>query len=198
MTRTFPDLPDGRDSLWQHIERNGYYPEVVCDSLAIALAGESVQSYVVHHEATFDQEEVRRHATVVVLTPSRLIVCHTDEFPPDDVYRTPYASSSTEAVRLERINSVVVTRVVGQPAAHRSGASAREVVLTIGWGTVARIELESASCGDPDCQADHGFTGTTMNDDLALRVSEAGDGREVVTQALEFAAVLSAATVRRA
>jgi hypothetical protein len=176
------------------IERSGYYPELVSDTLDTALAAEPVVSYVVHHEATFDHDELRRHVTVLALTPTRLIVGHTDEHPADDTSSTPYATASTEAVRLERIDSVVVTRVAADAAKHRRGAPVREVVLTIGWGAVSRIDLEPASCGDPNCDADHGYTGTASNDDLALRVSEAADGAPVVAQTLEFAAALSQAT----
>jgi hypothetical protein len=180
------------------IERSGYYPELVSDTLDTALAGEPVRSYVVHHEATFDHDELRRHVTVLALTPSRLIVGHTDEHPADETSTVPYATASTEAVRIERIDSVVVTRVAADAAKHRRGAPVREVVLTIGWGAVSRIDLEPASCGDPNCEADHGYTGTASNDDLALRVSEAADGAEVVAQTLTFAAALSEATAQHA
>jgi hypothetical protein len=179
------------------IERSGYYPTLVSDTLGTALANEAVTAYVVHHEATFDHDELRRHVTVLALTPTRLIVGHTDEHPADDTSTVPYATSSTEAVRIERIDSVVVTRIAAEPANHRSGAPAREVVVTIGWGAVSRIDLEPASCGDPACEADHGYTGTASNDDLSLRVSEAADGAEVVAQALEFASSLSQATAAR-
>ena len=179
------------------IERSGYYPELVSDTLDTALANEAVVSYVVHHEATFDHDELRRHVTVLALTPTRLIVGHTDEHPPDETSPTPYASASTEAVRLERIDSVVVTRVAANAAAHQRGAPVREAVLTIGWGAVSRIDLEPASCGDPHCEADHGYTGTASNDDLALRVSEAADGASIVAQVREFAAALSQATAGR-
>ena len=179
------------------IERSGYYPTLVADALETALAGEPLVSYVVHHEATFDRDELRRHVTVLVLTPTRLIVGHTDESGPDDTSPDPYASASTEAVRLERVDSVVVTRVVANPARHSAGGPMREVVLTIGWGAVSRIDLEPAGCSDPECEADHGYTGTASNDDLSLRVSEAADGADVVAQALNFAAALSEATAAR-
>ena len=107
------------------------------------------------------------------------------------------ATASTEAVRIERVDSVVVTRVVGEPAHHQAGGAASEVVLTIGWGAVSRIDLEPATCGDPACEADHGYTGTSSNDDLSLRVSEVADGADVVAQALAFAASLSHATAAR-
>ena len=179
------------------IERSGYYPELVSDTLDTALADEAVVSYVVHHEATFDHDELRRHVTVLALTPTRLIVGHTDENPPDETSASAYATASTEAVRLERIDSVVVTRIAADAAKLRRGAPVKEVVLTIGWGAVSRIDLEPASCGDPSCDADHGYTGTASNDDLALRVSEAADGAEVVAQTLLFAGALSQATAHR-
>ncbi len=179
------------------IERSGYYPALVADTLDTALAAEPVLAYVVHHEATFDHDELHRHITVLALTPTRLVVGHTDEHPADETSATAYATSSTEAVRLERIDSVVVTRVTSNPADHRAGAPVRECVLTIGWGAVSRIDLEPAGCADPNCEADHGYTGTASNDDLSLRVSEAADGAEVVRQALDFAGALSQATAQR-
>ena len=100
------------------IQRSGYYPEIVGEALDTALGSEDVISYVVHHEATFDRDELRRHVTVLVLTANRLIVCHVDEHSGEEV-ELHYATASTEAVRLERVDSVVVTRVVSNPADHR-------------------------------------------------------------------------------
>jgi hypothetical protein len=176
------------------IQRTGYYPELVSDALETVLAGESLISYMVHHETTFDRDQLRRHMTVLALSPTRLIVEHIDEHPGDDANPTSYATASTEAVRLERVDSVVLTRVVSDPATHEPGGPAAEVVLTIGWGAVSRIDLEPATCGDPQCEADHGFTGTSSNDDFSVRVSGVADGAEVVDQALAFAAALSQAT----
>jgi hypothetical protein len=180
--------------LRQDIDQTGYYPDLVADAMATALGGESVQAYLVQHEATFDNDELRRHMTVLALTPTRLLVSHTDEHPPDAVYSQPYATTSTEAVRLHLVQSVVVTRVVTNPAEHNPGGAAQEVMLTIGWGAVSRIDLEPATCGDPSCEADHGYTGTASNDDLSLRVSAAADGANIVAQALQFAGALSEAT----
>ncbi len=87
----------------QAIDHTGYYPEVVADGVfSAAVAGEDVLSFYVHHEPTFDRDEVRRHLTVAVLTPSRLILAHTDEHPGDDLLPDPYTSTSTEAVALPR------------------------------------------------------------------------------------------------
>jgi hypothetical protein len=178
-------------ALRKDIQRSGYYPDLVAEALDTALGGEEPRSFVVQHEATFDRDELRRHITVLVLTDTRLIVCHVDEHAPEGA-STNLASASTEAVRLERVDSVVVTRVVSDPASHRPGGPTAEVVLTIGWGAVSRIDLEPAGCQDPACEADHGYTGTSSNDDLSVRVSEAADGAEVVSRVLEFAGALSA------
>ena len=179
--------------LQAEIAASGYYPELVADTMATALAGEQPVSYVIQHEATFDRDELRRHISLLLLTPTRLLVLHIDDFPPDETCPVPYASANSEAVRLVDVDSVVVNRVVGNPARHEPGGAVREVMLTIGWGAVSRIDLEPATCGDPECTADHGYTGTTSNDDFSVRVSEAGDGAAAVARTLEFAAALSAA-----
>ena len=64
------------------IERAGYYPELVADAVDAAVAGEQVEAFVVHQETTFDSDEVRRHITVLVLTPGRLVLGHADDHPP--------------------------------------------------------------------------------------------------------------------
>lgn len=171
----------------------GYYPEIVNDGVAAALAGEHVESYFVHHEPTIEHDEVRRHITVIVLTSSRLILVHTDEHAGDDMLPEPYTSTSTEAIALSGIKSVVVTRMVTNPVAAGPKAPV-EAVVTIGWGGVGRIDLEPAGCNDPNCDADHGYTGALSSDDFSLRVSAAADGREAVAGLLEFATALSAAT----
>ncbi len=178
------------------IDRAGYYPALVAESIETAAGGENVDSYIVHLETTFERDEVRRHVTVLALTPTRLIMGHTDEHPPEEGDTSSYATTSTEAIRLDRISSVVLTRTVDDPAGHVPGAPPREVVLSIGWGGMSRIDLEPATCGDPNCEADHGYTGTVSADDMSLRVSATADGPDTVAQLLDFARALSAATGR--
>ena len=180
--------PELRDAL----DRTGYYPEVVADAVAEAVGGEHVVSFYVHHEPTFERDEVRRHQSVIVLTPSRLILAHTDEHAGDDLLPEPYTSTSTEAVNLSAVSSVVVTRMT--PTRPPGPQPPVEAVLTIGWGAVHRVDLEPAGCNDPQCEADHGYTGTLSSDDFSLRVSAAADGSDAVPGLLSFAASLSART----
>jgi hypothetical protein len=180
--------PDLREAL----DRTGYYPEVVADAVAEAVGGEQVVSFYVHHEPTFERDEVRRHQSVIVLTPTRLILAHTDEHAGDDLLPEPYTSTSTEAVSLSAVSSVVVTRMTTNPTAGPQPPV--EAVLTIGWGAVHRVDLEPAGCNDPQCEADHGYTGTLSSDDFSLRVSAAADGSDAVPGLLSFAASLSART----
>jgi hypothetical protein len=174
------------------IDRTGYYPEVVADGVEAAVAGEQVVSFFVHHEPTFDRDEVRRHLSVAVLTPTRLVLAHTDEHDGDDLLPEPYTSTSTEAIRLSAVKSVVVTRMIANPTAGPSRPA--EVNVTIGWGAVSRVDLEPAGCSDPECDADHGYTGVLSSDDFSLRVSAAADGADAVTGLLAFAETLSART----
>lgn len=179
------------------IERAGYYPALVCDVLDVAVAGEEVRSHLVYPETTFDREEVRRHVTVMVLTPTRLVVAHADDHEPDALSSQAYASASTEAVALHQVRSVVLTHAVTAPERHRPGATPRELTLTIGWGTMTRIDLEPASCADPDCEADHGYTGSASADDITLRISADAEGAAAVGAAVAFARAVSAATTAR-
>lgn len=192
-------VQDRAGDLRAAIDRVGYYPAVVADAVESALAGESVLSYVIHHEPTFDHDEVRRHVTVIVLTPSRVLLTHTDEHPPDDLLPAPYASTSTEAVPLSNIGSVAVTRMVANPASESAPGgdpTVAEAVLTIGWGAVQRVDLEPADCADPDCTADHGYSGVLTAEDFAVRISASADGADAVDALLDFSRALSAATVR--
>ncbi len=174
------------------IDHTGYYPDVVADGVAGAVAGEQVVSFYVHHEPTFERDEVRRHLSVIVVTPTRLILAHTDEHPADDLLPEPYTSTSTEAIRLSSVKSVVVTRMIANPTSGPTPPA--EAVMTIGWGGVSRIDLEPAGCADPDCEADHGYTGVLASDDFSLRVSAAADGADAVASLLSFAESLSART----
>lgn len=186
---------DDRDrtlELRDAIDRTGYYPEVVSDGVRAAVGGEQVVSFYVHHEPTFERDEVRRHLSVVVLTPTRLVLAHTDEHAADDLLPEPYTSTSTEAVRLSAVKSVVVTRMVANPTSGPTPPA--EVVMTIGWGGVGRFDLEPAGCSDPQCEADHGYTGVLASDDFSLRVSAAADGTDAVSGLLSFVESLSART----
>jgi hypothetical protein len=186
------------------IERSGYYPALVAEAVQDAVGSEAVLGHLVHQETTFDADEVRRHVTVLAVTPTRLIAGHTDEYGSDDPMAPvppgspesatgakAYATTSTETVPLHRISSVVVSRVVEDPANHKPGTPPREVVLTIGWGVVSRLDLEPANCGDPHCDADHGYTGTATADDVMIRVSAEADGADAVAETLSFARSLT-------
>jgi len=186
------DVPSA--TLRQSLDLAGYYPELVGDVLDVAIAGEEVVGHLVHPETTFDTE-VRRHVTALVLTPTRLIMAHVDDHHADDG-RAESASATTEAVPLSAVHTVALTHVVGSPERHRAGATPTELTLAIGWGGVQRVDLEPATCGDPDCEADHGYTGSITPDDVVVRISAQAEGRDAVCAAVAFARALSAATAR--
>lgn len=193
------DIDSGGDELWADVERSGYYPELMSDALRASLGSELPLAHVVHQETTLDDTMgIRRHVTVLVTTPSRLVVCHTDEHPAGELAPYPHATTTTEVVPLSRVASVALTTTVANPAEYAPGSSCREATLVVGWGAISHVDMEPASCGDEACEADHGYSGTLTADDLSLRVSQDGDGPPVVAQAVRFAAALAEATSRLA
>ena len=87
-----------RKDLRSEIDACGYFPELVEDAITIALAEEDLLDFVVHHEPTFNHDEIHRHVTVLALTRTRLIVGHTDDQPAEPPAPGIYAASSTESV----------------------------------------------------------------------------------------------------
>ena len=100
-------------------------------------------------------------------------------------------TATSETVPLTSVRGVMLTHVVGSPDTYVPGTLGREITLTIGWGAVARIDIVPATCGDPECDADHGFEGTVASDDISLRISADADGDRALTDALSFARSLS-------
>jgi hypothetical protein len=191
-------------SLTRDIEAAGYYPALVADVVESAVAGDEVVSHLVHQETTFDHDTVRRHITVLALTPTRLVVAHADDHAPGDEpgeaedadpqsTEVATATATSECVPLSAVRGVMLTHVVASPATYTPGSLGRELTLTLGWGAVSRIDMIPATCGDPNCEADHGYEGTVTTDDIGLRISADADGEPALAQAMRFARTLSAA-----
>ena len=199
MTRRRP-LPS---SLTKDIERAGYYPALVADVVESAVAGGEVVSHLVHQETTFDHDTVRRHITVLALTSTRLVVAHADDHAAEDDHGEPddsdpqsstaTATATSECVPLSAVRGVMLTHVVSSPETYTPGSLGRELTLTLGWGAVSRVDMIPATCGDPNCEADHGYEGTVTTDDIGLRISADADGEPALAQAMAFARTLSAA-----
>ena len=193
-------------ALRTEIDACGYFPEFVADSVALALGAEEVTGHLVHHEATFVSDEIHRHLTVLVTTPTRLLVVHTDDGPAVDALGRPTAQqpsgdqavTSTEAMPLSSLTSVMLSRAVSSPQSYGTGrgSSVVETWLTLGWGTIKRVDLEPAGCADPTCEADHGYTGSIVGDDITIRMSPAADGADSVERLVAFATHLQRTTGR--
>ncbi len=180
-------------ALAKDVAKCGYFPDLIVDGVGLAVGDEPVRKHLVHHEATFLDDALHRHLTVLALTDSRLIVAHTDEHTID--LGPMQAASTVEAVNLDRFTSVSLSRIVSHPEKFGTKAArVEEAWLTVGWGTVRRADLEPAGCGDPDCDADHGYAGTMAAEDLMVRMSAAADGADNVARLVEFAALLQRRT----
>lgn len=172
----------------QEVAECGFYPELVCDTIAAGLSDAEVVGHLVHHEATFSGREIQRHMTVLVLTDNHLLICHTDD---GDQGAADRALTTAEVVALRAIDSVVVTRSIANPESFPSPDSKLvETWLTVIWGANHRLDIGPGACEDPNCDAQHGYTGVQAPNDLTLRMSPAGDGSQSTQRLLEFGALL--------
>ncbi|WP_193106431.1 DUF5998 family protein [Brachybacterium sp. FME24] len=174
--------------LLTELETAGYFPQTAAQSLQRSLHGARPRAHLVRPETTFDGPEVRRHLTVLVLTATHLLVTHLDDDPADSLNPSQVVST-TERVRLKRISSTGLSQVFDTDG-HRAPGQESEITLAITWNGSSRVDLERAVCEDPNCQIDHGYTGTIAPSDLALRVSALADGDDAVSAALRFHAEL--------
>lgn len=195
--RSLPGRTPLPQAVVDDIQACGYFPELVVDAVELACQGEEVRDHLIHHEATFEGDEIHRHLTVLVRTDTRVLISHTDD---QTQLGRLQAVTSTESIPLHRIGTVALTRVVSNPATFgQPGAEPSvdvETWLQMGWGAIGRIELEPAGCEDPTCTADHGYTGTLSSDDITIRMSPAADGPGQVERLVGFATRLQAVTAR--
>lgn len=91
---------------------------------------------------------------------------------------------------MRAIDSVVVTRSVSEPQSFTSSSEIVETWLTLVWGAARRLDLGPAACEDPNCDADHGWTGMQVPNDLTVRMSPVGDGDSNTRRLLDFGALL--------
>lgn len=183
-----------RSTLDSDLTRSGYYPGLVRGVLDVALGGEEPVSWLIHPETTFDDAHVRRHLTALVLTRTRLITAHVDDDPVGP--GGAGALATTESVPISAIRSVGLTHGIADPQRARRGDRPDELTIALSWGSVRRIDLEPAACPDPNCEADHGYTGLQVPEDMVVRVSALAEGDEALDAAIDFARALCAATVR--
>ena len=180
-------------TLDQAVTTAGYYPALATTVLRGAIGDESVRGHFVHAETTFDDREVRRHMTVLVITDTRLLRVHMD----DGAGHVPggghEASATVEATALTAIRNTAMTHVVHEPERFRAGDLPSELVLAVGGSVHSRLDLEPANCGDETCEADHGYTGNLTSDDILVRVSLIADGADSIRALQDFAGALQRA-----
>ncbi|MBO0906745.1 MULTISPECIES: DUF5998 family protein [Arthrobacter] len=185
-----PLLSSERRSLDASMERAGFYPTLLADVVHDALDGREPLSHLIHLETHFERTEVHRHITVLVLTEDMLVITHVDDQQLDEAGEQMMAQVSTESVPVTQIRSVVLGYMYAQPQDYKPSDQARELTLAIAWSGGQRLDMGPAGCADPQCDADHGYTGTIAQEDIVLRVSAEADGAQAVQNAKDFARAL--------
>lgn len=183
----------GVATLTQDIQKAGFYPELVLDTVAEALAGLEPSAHLVQVETHFDQNEVHRHITVLVLAGDYLLVAHLDDQNLDQAGQQVLAHVSIETLHVSKLTTLTVSYSYPQPQDYVPGHPVSEVSLLIAWTGSHRLDLQPAECPDPGCDAHHGYTGVAPREDMLIRVSASADGAEATEQARAFARALRAA-----
>ena len=180
----------------QHdLVRAGFYPQMAQDVLAEAMSDQPVLDHFVHLETHFDQKEVHRHITVMVRSTSVLFILHIDDQQLDEQGHHVMAHVSVEMIRLREIATVATSYGFHQPQNYQGGHDVNEMTFGLSWNGTKRLDLMPASCNDPQCDADHGLSGTSQPEDLIIRVSAEADGPDAVAKARSFAGRLRLATI---
>ncbi|MEX3508292.1 DUF5998 family protein [Kocuria carniphila] len=186
--------PDG-SRLIQDIGTAGFYPQLVEDVVKDSLDGRQPVSHLVQLETHFNNTELHRHITVLVLAEDVLHITHVDDQQFDDSGRDVVARVSTETVGISQIRSVTLSYAYHQPQNYRPDTPIMELTLAVSWTGTQQLELYPAMCEDPECQADHGYTGTAASEDVVMRISSEADGKDAVEGAREFARTLRRANL---
>ncbi len=173
-------------TLASDLQAAGYYPQLTGSMLIEALFGEDILAHYVHMDTHVDLDAIHRHVTAFLVTPTRLLLAHVDDEPDAVPGHRPRGVTSTEDIPLERLRTVLISRTYEDPAEYRSSDRPVEVAITLGWGAVRRIETFPETCGDPDCDGDHGYSGSLFSEDVTLRVSAQAEGQGAVDRAEDF------------
>lgn len=177
-------------ALVRDLQSAGYYPQLTGSMIVEALYGEQLVDHLVHMDTHLDLDAIHRHVTVFALTPTRLLLAHVDDEPDAEPGANPRGTTSTEDVPLASLRTALIGRTYADPAEFRPGDRPVEVSLTLGWGAVRRLELFPETCGDPQCEGDHGYSGSALPEDVTLRVSAQAEGQDAVDAAETFALTL--------
>ncbi|MCT1606054.1 DUF5998 family protein [Nesterenkonia massiliensis] len=198
-------------TLKEAIDRGGFYPSLVHHTVTDALDGREATHQIVHVDTHFDMEEVHRHITVLVLADDVVVVAHLDDHDAEDEPRAMghedrgragsaevVARISTEVVPVSRIRSLILSEVHRRPDQFRPDRGLAEVSLNMNWSGGARLDTYPAECGNPECMADHGDTGTLAPEDIVLRIAATAEGDTAVDEARSFVRALRRACAKYA
>ncbi|MBM7050705.1 MULTISPECIES: DUF5998 family protein [unclassified Rothia (in: high G+C Gram-positive bacteria)] len=178
------------------VMRAGFYPELVMDTVATVFEPDEIIGHLVQLETHFDHEEVHRHITVLVLTESHLLAAHLDDQQLDEEGSVVAAHINSEVVPLRKLGTVTTNLTYLQPQTFIPGTRASEIQISIAWTGSQRLDMAPADCPDPQCTADHGFTGTGVREDIMVRVSASADGATAIINAQKFASALRKAQIK--
>ena len=179
------------EQLIEEIKVAGFYPDLVLEVVDEALVGLTPDAHFVQHETHFTRNDFHRHITVMLLCGEFLIFAHLDDQRLDGEEQGTVAHVSIEALPLSDLNAVTISYGFSEPQTYRTGETTpAEISFQIAWTGSMHMEIAPATCQDPNCNANHGYSGDARREDIIVRVSATADGPESVLHAQHFARAL--------
>lgn len=168
---------------WEKIERSGFYPNLVASALRRALGGVEPEVSLCQTHTDFDHSGVFRHVSIAALSHRCIILVHADEIDEG------VAEVSTSTHPLSQMGSFAVRELWSQPSSEDPQLD--ELLISLDVGAMRRLDIDPAHCDDPQCRAEHGFSGIEGPAEIAMRISRAADGAEELADAYRFLEVLT-------
>jgi hypothetical protein len=172
------------------VTENKFYDRLVLNSLSNLRGAKEIQAFLLDSSTSFEHDGLVRQQLVLMLTESELLVCYVEE-----IAEMPDSDSklrvSTEIVPIRRLGPFQVQRYYSNPAKFGSSESVlNEVVLSLSWTGNQALDIGPASCDDPECTNEHGFTGQSRMGDYTAKYSLKLDNQYWIDHAEKFATSL--------
>ncbi len=181
-----------RAELIKLIRDNAFYSNLVLENVLELVASETVFGFLLDSTTSFENDGLVRQQLILVVTPTRLLVCFTEELPAGMVPDNPAnLRINTESVPLSKVGTCQAQKYYQVDLERPDSSPAlNEVIVSLNWTSTQTIDFGPASCDDPECQNEHGYTGQIRQGDYSAKYSVAADGEYWVEHALAFVSAL--------
>lgn len=181
-------------NVWNEVTKvvteNRFYERLVLHSLTNLRGNRELEAFLLDSSTSFENDGLVRQQLILMLTQTDLMVCYIEEIAdlPDSDSKLRI---STEIVPIQKLGPFQVQRYYSNPGRFGSADSyLNEVVLSLSWTRTQAIDIGPASCDDPECTNEHGYTGQSRLGDYSAKYSRKLDNQYWIEHAEKFATTL--------